>query len=142
MAILLAACGGGSIEEAGAQLVKDGQQVMAWERWENPQITSPGTQDVACDDGGVKRVFTATATLRSNDPDPDNRLDLAERLIGAEFSDLGYETVTDGPDQSDKIDSRQVTKVRQDPEITFTYTMTLPQEDAVAVEVEGQTACG
>jgi len=141
MAILLTACGGGSIEEAGAQLAKDGQQVMAWDRWVDPKITNPGTQDVACEDGGVKRVFTATATVRSDDPDPDNRLDLVERLIGAEFSDLGYETVTEGPDQSDKIDSRQVKKVREDPEISFTYTMTLPQEDTVAVELEGQTAC-
>ncbi|GAA4590594.1 hypothetical protein GCM10023194_47810 [Planotetraspora phitsanulokensis] len=141
IAVLLTACSGGSIDESGAQLAKDGRQVMAWEKWVEPQITSPATENVACGDGTFKRVFTASATLPSNNPDADDTLDNAERTIGARFSEAGYETATGGPDQSDKTDSRQVKKVKQEPEISFTYTMTLAQADALAVKVEGQTAC-
>jgi hypothetical protein len=142
IAVLLTACSGGSIEKSGAQLVKDGQQVMAWKRWVEPKITNQGTENVACGDGTVKRVFTATARYRDDaDTDADTRLDLAERTIGSRFVEAGYEPVMDETHQSDTTDSRQMKEVKKEPEISFTYTMTLPRPDTVAVKVEGQTAC-
>lgn len=137
LALTAAACGE-SPEVAGAQLAKDGEAVMAWDRWTNKRVTETAQRDVACGDGEIKRVFAATAELPTSNPDADNTLDVASRSIGARLSEVHYEPVS-ALDQADRTDRRQLTYTKDG--LSFTAILTLPSENAIKVELQGATTC-
>ncbi|MEO3854954.1 hypothetical protein ABGB08_08605 [Acrocarpospora sp. B8E8] len=103
-------------------------------------ITNAATSDVSCD-GGLKRVFTATGQLPTLNPDPDNKLDGAERQLGARFTERGYLPDISGPDQSDLIDSRTIVWVKEAAGLWFSITITLPSDTRIAVQLNGETNC-
>ena len=47
-----------------------------------------------------------------------------------------------GPDQSDATPSRRVIRIKHDPDLSLNYTMTVTPDGAIAVAIDGQTACG
>lgn len=137
LAFLAAACGE-SPEVAGAQLAKDGKAVMAWDWWTNKRVTETAQRDVGCEDDKVKRVFAATAELPTSNPDADNTLDVASRLIGARLSEVRYE-LSLVPDQRDSTDGRLLTYTKDG--LRFTVMLTLPSETAIHVTLQGETDC-
>ncbi|MEO3860525.1 hypothetical protein [Acrocarpospora sp. B8E8] len=134
---------GPSLQEASAQLAADGQAVMAWDDWvdDSIDITNAATSDVSCGEGGLKRVFTATGQLPAIAPDPDSEFDIAARSIGARFAERGYDPDISGPDQSDLIDSRTIVWVKEAAGLRFSFTMTLPSDTRIAVQINGETNC-
>jgi hypothetical protein len=137
-----AACSDGlSLQEAGSMLVADGNAVMAWDDWVDESITNVASRDVPCGDSGFKRVFTATGQLPTLDPDPDNKLDGATRLVGAEFSGRGYLPDVSNLDQSDLTDVRTIVWIKEPAGLRFFFTLTLPSDTRISVHIKGETSC-